>query len=472
MNNLHTLERKVKSENNCLRNHLLSILKDSQVPELIHQLLPKIKLFANLRNGLWYSNNFSGTCYFKSTDGHDGNWNFSLNRLNLDVAKAASKNGVIIVDSTRRGKRFPDSMKATIPIWCAVINSILFQISSFNPPPWMPLSQISLIKAKIEDFILKLPASIRILILQELSSIVLKPFIPIWCCPGEDGMIDWSGDYAEQVVGIDEESTSKELNFLPVILLSCSDSTLTDAVHSEEHSWSYIPGAGDDDENWAMGLTSRLFWANRDLILSSSPNSHDVDTIVLQLLSRRPESELCWRIGRVKTVLPNVFAASYTGLPADADLIAAAAESLLAVSSSPPPPRGQLIVVVDQPAWSCTVSQHDQVKVIRLTCSLDKKHQQQVGDRLCSQFFPLLLTSSCSENSCYILFDELSSSSEFVSVLTAASLLLTPAQRAAGPYCASKQEVTAAVAAASAAMGSLQHCKRGMKILKTFFASR
>lgn len=32
------------------------------------------------------------------------------------------KGGCIIVDSTRKGKRFPDSMSKTIPIWACVLN--------------------------------------------------------------------------------------------------------------------------------------------------------------------------------------------------------------------------------------------------------------------------------------------------------------------------------------------------------------
>jgi hypothetical protein len=32
----------------------------------------------------------------------------------------------IIVDSTRRGKSMPDAMSKTVPIWCAVINRLLF----------------------------------------------------------------------------------------------------------------------------------------------------------------------------------------------------------------------------------------------------------------------------------------------------------------------------------------------------------
>lgn len=36
------------------------------------------------------------------------------------------KGGCIIVDSTRRGKRFPDSMSKTIPIWTCVLNRSVF----------------------------------------------------------------------------------------------------------------------------------------------------------------------------------------------------------------------------------------------------------------------------------------------------------------------------------------------------------
>lgn len=35
---------------------------------------------------------------------------------------SGDRGGCIIVDSTRRGKRFPDSMSKTIPIWCCVLN--------------------------------------------------------------------------------------------------------------------------------------------------------------------------------------------------------------------------------------------------------------------------------------------------------------------------------------------------------------
>ncbi len=75
------------------------------------QTRPSLPAFANLRCGLWYAPSPDGTCYFKSTDGHTGNWSFSLIRLNLHVALlAAAAGGCFVVDATRRGKTFPVRM--------------------------------------------------------------------------------------------------------------------------------------------------------------------------------------------------------------------------------------------------------------------------------------------------------------------------------------------------------------------------
>jgi hypothetical protein len=67
------------------------------------------------------------TCYFKSTDGHPGTWLFSLTRLNLAFAESAARaGGALIVDATRSGKRFPDALARTLPLWAAVLNAIVF----------------------------------------------------------------------------------------------------------------------------------------------------------------------------------------------------------------------------------------------------------------------------------------------------------------------------------------------------------
>lgn len=71
-------------------------------------------MFGNLRCGAWYVNaEHSGQCHFKSTDGHQGNWDFSLKRLNLEVALKAAWCPTIVVDATRKGKAYPVSCLAT-----------------------------------------------------------------------------------------------------------------------------------------------------------------------------------------------------------------------------------------------------------------------------------------------------------------------------------------------------------------------
>ena len=44
---------------------------------------------------------------------------------------------IILVDSTRSGKRIPDALSKTVPIWCAVINRAMLilhpEITKINP---------------------------------------------------------------------------------------------------------------------------------------------------------------------------------------------------------------------------------------------------------------------------------------------------------------------------------------------------
>ena len=78
-------------------------------------LQPELPLVANLRCGAWYVPRPDATCYFKSMDGHAGQWAFSEARLNWHLALlAATRGGCFIVDATRRGKTFPVSGAAVV----------------------------------------------------------------------------------------------------------------------------------------------------------------------------------------------------------------------------------------------------------------------------------------------------------------------------------------------------------------------
>ena len=298
------LERKVRHENQSLRNHILSIYNDSTIVDILQNYFPFLPLYANLRNGFWYSKKFTGQCYFKSTDGHYNHEKFSLTRLNLDVALAASENhGIVIIDSTRRGKKYPDSMTATIPIWCAVINCIIFENGQnfqkyYYPPEWISSSHSDDICLKMQYFINnELSNEYKLMIQSKLNPSVMRfPLRPVWCCPTQDNMIDWSASqlltsssssklhqhdsdyikvddsrkYTSNTTNIDpfnlqnhnncnnEESSQsfleillddyKSLPYLPVVLVSVSVCLNEESriKWREEHSWTYIQGAGDD----------------------------------------------------------------------------------------------------------------------------------------------------------------------------------------------------------------------------------
>tara|TARA_R110002050_G_scaffold15191_3_gene46992 strand:+ start:388 stop:822 length:435 start_codon:yes stop_codon:yes gene_type:complete len=106
------VKRRLKREENRVDYRLHSIQQDSEFVKRVRQAYKDFPLIANLRCGLWYSPRFDAECYFKSTDGHVGTWAFPLSRLNLHVASlAADRGGVILIDSTRKGKEFPDRYK-------------------------------------------------------------------------------------------------------------------------------------------------------------------------------------------------------------------------------------------------------------------------------------------------------------------------------------------------------------------------
>ena len=149
--------RELKRQEVGLYNCVCSVLSDVAFVREITLLYSPLPLLANLRCGLWYAPNHVSTCYFKSTDGHYGNWGFSCTRLNLHTARlAAERGGCIIVDATRRGKSFPvsglspllflsraesmrivechslhavqDAFSKTVPIWCTVLNRAISNV--------------------------------------------------------------------------------------------------------------------------------------------------------------------------------------------------------------------------------------------------------------------------------------------------------------------------------------------------------
>ncbi|KAJ5602938.1 hypothetical protein N7537_005894 [Penicillium hordei] len=236
-------------------NRLQSIETDATFAQEVadHYGLP---LVANERCGSWYIPPTAkvGSAYFKSTDGHTGQWDFSFRRLNLQLLPLARDHGgCVIVDSTRRGKLMPDALSKTVPIWSAVLNRALFPSATEYhpvrlPPDYLGASEEAQIENRIEGFVHSLK-SLK-LDLDKLREQLGKPIQIAWA--------NRTYFYPENL------QTSDEYN----LLVLCSASR---RVHGAEMSeGGYIQGAGDDSEAWAHGLTPPVFWANQ-AVLKSTP---------------------------------------------------------------------------------------------------------------------------------------------------------------------------------------------------------
>ncbi|WEW56644.1 tRNA A64-2'-O-ribosylphosphate transferase [Emydomyces testavorans] len=236
-----------------ITNRLESIESDSlfvqQVSE--HYSLP---LLANERCGSWYipPEKKSGSAYFKSTDGHAGQWSFSLRRLNLQVLDILSRyGGCIIVDSTRRGKSMPDALSKTVPIWSAVMNKVLFpdELAYHDvqfPPNFLGASEESQIASRIDGFVVAFKS--LELDLEALKHRMGKPVRLAWA----------TRDYFHPDYPGDRDFH---------LMVLCSASKRVRGAEMSEGG--YIQGAGDDSEGWACGLTPNIFWHNKETLLGS-----------------------------------------------------------------------------------------------------------------------------------------------------------------------------------------------------------
>lgn len=104
MLSIYKAARRIKRRESTLYNALRSVAEDAAFVAEIAALWPALPLVANLRCGLWYAppRALTATCYFKSTDGHAGNWSFSTARLNLHLALLA---GLLLAPSVRCATR-------------------------------------------------------------------------------------------------------------------------------------------------------------------------------------------------------------------------------------------------------------------------------------------------------------------------------------------------------------------------------
>lgn len=216
------------------------------------------------------------------------------------------------MDATRKGKRFPDSMSKTIPIWTCVLNRAIQRFRSAKLTRCSRLQSTSCKKSNSQDFQL-----------QETNSANGKPepnsfhhnatdvnnlddwdcllHLPLWVSETEKANIEsriegWTkilevtgidlsflATYLRRplrplwisqksVIWLNEVPDLDSWNFTPIILVSASShSEKTQRMSDDEYSWSYIPGAADDEESWARGLSSTLFWKHSYSFISGGP---------------------------------------------------------------------------------------------------------------------------------------------------------------------------------------------------------
>ncbi|ELR10693.1 initiator tRNA phosphoribosyl transferase [Pseudogymnoascus destructans 20631-21] len=259
----------IKRHTLSIHNRLQSILVDASFVQSVSEAYCR-PLVANERCGSWYINPEakSGSAYFKSTDGHTGVWKFSTRRLNTHLLELIGRgDGCIIVDSTRRGKRMPDALSKTIPIWCSVINRTLFSDKPeyhnlYTLPQAVSSSEHAQIAARLDGFAESF-AGLGI-DMKPLREHISKPIRPLWVTP-------------ESALPVEEQVFS---DYHPVICCTASRRV----AGGEVSEGGYIQGSGDDTENWAYGLTPTVFWSNSELLLST-PES-ELTSLITELVSR------------------------------------------------------------------------------------------------------------------------------------------------------------------------------------------
>ncbi|KAG1739096.1 tRNA A64-2'-O-ribosylphosphate transferase, partial [Suillus paluster] len=255
----------LRKESQDLYNRIHSIAEDAAFVDQVRRSYPSLPLIPNMRCGAWYTDPDTASeerAYFKSTDGHTGNWSFNLRRPNLHVLPLICAHaGLLLVDSTRAGKRMPDALSKTVPIWCAVINRAVLKTTPdidasiwntklYTPPGVVSAQEHDQIEKKLDGWADDLVASFYVL--PKLQ----YPLRPIWITPSTT---------------IFPQFPDAERRFYPIICISASKQVL-DGIERRVTGFAYIQGSGDDHELWSMGLTPTQFWNHKSDILHANRN--------------------------------------------------------------------------------------------------------------------------------------------------------------------------------------------------------
>lgn len=172
----------------------------------------------------------------------------------------------------------PDALSKTVPTWCSVLNRVLFpDLASSHalvtPAGAVSASEASQIEARLPGFVASFgalaidPAPLR----EQLGG---KPLRPVWVTPDSEAEAEAEAGEEEEEGAEDGYAVALDLArdgsaFHPVVC--CTSSRRVVGVGAEiAEGAGYIQGAGDDTENWAMGLTAAVFWRHQDELLAAA----------------------------------------------------------------------------------------------------------------------------------------------------------------------------------------------------------
>ncbi|KAK4066942.1 uncharacterized protein Triagg1_7942 [Trichoderma aggressivum f. europaeum] len=175
----------------------------------------------------------------------------------------------------RKDGSMPDALSTTIPIWCTVLNMALLPNNPLSSnlflPPYLPASTHSQITALIPTFL----SSLKELNLT-LPTSLTKPLRSLWIT--QDSSLPPPPDSDDSDEDQDQDQGVIFQEYRPVICCTASRRV----VGSEVDQGGYIQGAGDDTENWALGLTPDVFWANATTFLSAA--EADIPDLIIKLV--------------------------------------------------------------------------------------------------------------------------------------------------------------------------------------------
>ncbi|KAK9806519.1 hypothetical protein WJX73_006400 [Symbiochloris irregularis] len=150
-------------------------------------------------------------------------------------------------------------------------------------PQWVADSEGQQIQRKLSGWVDQLERLQVQDALQGLTALQRKPLRPLWI---SQATRLWTNEVADPA----------DLPFTPLILVSASSvehgrciraSTVTGQA---VESYDYVPGAGDDEESWAQGLTPALLHAHGQELLAAGPSG--IRAAVAELIQRTKQDGL------------------------------------------------------------------------------------------------------------------------------------------------------------------------------------